>query len=335
MPIDLEIPFDRVTYRDGQLLAAQDLRDDHRQVLRRQALHTHYLHETWGVALGFEVSVLEDLNKVAVDPGHAIDELGRDILLAKPVEVAVPSVEGRERFALTVHYQDDVAFRDRRELAAVCLGDGLNPRDERPAFSWRRPGEVRFGLEVPLASVDVEDGQVVDVEDSHVTEGSPDLRVRRNTRPFVRPHIGWGETEAGRSGWQFNNESFATDYGLSINVDTSDAGFTRTPLYFAQLIGNFSSPTESQHFVPFGQLAALSLGSLAHIVRASQTDFVLQVADVHTHVTDLEAEQRQWRVVWIGVEPATGCEPNLDLEIFRTHVGLLSQAVLNFCRMNY
>jgi hypothetical protein len=39
MPTDLDIPFDRVTYRNGQLLAVQDLRDDHRNAFRRNALH--------------------------------------------------------------------------------------------------------------------------------------------------------------------------------------------------------------------------------------------------------------------------------------------------------
>lgn len=299
MASDLDIPFNRVTYRDGQRLTAQDLRDDQRHAFRRDGLHTRYLHGTWGIALGFEVTRDDDLSTVNIGPGHAIDELGRDILLAKGVRIAVPDVEGPERFALTLRYREDVAYRDRRDLSAVCLSNGFDLREERPVFSWRRPGEGRFGIEVPLAAIDVRDGEIV---------RGPDRRVRRTTRPLVRPHIATGETEAGRTGWRYEDDATSSEFGLSVSIDTSAAGFTRPPLYFAQLIGDFSFPSDAGTG-SFGAHATLSLGNLAYITRTSQTDFTLRT---FPSVTAEEAERRQWRVAWTGIEPVAGCEPGID-----------------------
>ena len=303
MADDLGIPFHRVTYRDGQLLAAQDLRDDHRHALRRHALHTRYLHETWGIALGFELTVEDDKRTLAIGPGHAIDALGRDILLARGGKVAVPHVADHpERFVLTLRHREDAAFRDRRELDLVCLSSGLDLRNERPVFSWYRPGEVRFGIEVPLASVVVDDGLICH---------GPDLRVRRTTRPLVRPHIGSGETEAGRTGWQYNIEDTASpDFGLFVTVDTSAAGFTHAPLYFAQVIGDFSAPPRGRNLAEFGPHAALSLGSQVYIAQSSQAGFTLRITP-HTAVDAEEAERRRWQVAWIGMEPMAGCVPGM------------------------
>ena len=55
MAHDLDIPFDRITYRDGQLLTALDLSDEQRRHDRLRRLHVRYLHDTWGIALGLEV----------------------------------------------------------------------------------------------------------------------------------------------------------------------------------------------------------------------------------------------------------------------------------------
>ena len=51
----LEIPFDRVTWRDGQLLTANDMQSDQTRDSRLWQLHTRYLHDTWGIAIGFAV----------------------------------------------------------------------------------------------------------------------------------------------------------------------------------------------------------------------------------------------------------------------------------------
>jgi len=54
-PAELQTPFDRVTYREGQLLASRDLHDDFDTAERLRRMHTRFLHYTWGIALGFSV----------------------------------------------------------------------------------------------------------------------------------------------------------------------------------------------------------------------------------------------------------------------------------------
>lgn len=331
MASDLEIPFDRVTYRDGQLLDARDLGDDHRGDARLWRLHTRYLHGTWGIALGFEVSqvnekrekVESDGKAVVVGPGDAVDEMGRDLLLAETIEPPLPRVSARETFVLTVRYQEDREFRARRELSVLCLGEGLDPRQERPLFSWRRPEEVRFGPELPLVQVTVENGLIV---------GKLDLRVRRYARPHFRPHMGFGVTEEGRSGWglwQEGSEDDKQDLGLELKVDTAEAGFTKTPFYFPLLQGDFSNqpnrePLFEPDLWPEGKEPMFSLDVLGFIASATNRNFVYRIINAEQPpsnarlfpfarvVTATEAESRRWRVAWLGVEPVSGCEPVLD-----------------------
>lgn len=164
MTSDLEIPFDRVTYRNGQRLDARDLRDDHWGSTRFRRLHVQHLHETWGIALGFEVTQLNDRRApvgtdgtaVVVGPGYAVDKLGRNLLLSESIQPALPKVSGR--MVLTVGYREDSEFRALSDLPTLCCDDGLNPRQERVRFAWRRPEKVRFGPEVPLVQLTIANG---------------------------------------------------------------------------------------------------------------------------------------------------------------------------------
>jgi hypothetical protein len=312
---DLEIPFDRVTYRDGQLLTAQDLRDDKRRIDRLRWLHNRYLHDTWGIALGFEVKKPDSEGKaVVVGPGFAMDDSGRELLLAEGLHLTVPDVKGPQKFVLTLSYQEDAAFRDRSDLAALCVGGGLDPGIERPQITWRQPEDVRFGPQVPLVQVKVVDRAI---------QGELDSRVRRNARPLVRPHIGWGTTEAGRTGWRIWQEGEQENLGLEAVVDTSEAGFSHTPFYFAVLHGDFSNPAlepplSPTDLWPAGSKPTFSPDAISFITGATKESFKYHVIAVKGLPSDefvgsTKAEERGWSISWLGIEPVTGCEPKLDL----------------------
>jgi hypothetical protein len=310
MAHDLDIPFDRITYRDGQLLTALDLSDEVRRQDRIRRLHVHYLHDTWGIALGLEVRKAADNRAVIVGPGYAVDGTGRDILLAESIHVSVPQMLGPEAVVLTARYQEDAAFRDRPDLAALCLCGGLDPRHERPLFAWRLPDDVRFGPEVPLVQVVVEHGVIV---------GGLDGRVRRYTQSLVRPHLGWGVTEPGRTRWRQGEN----DRGLAVVVETSEAGFTRVPYYFATLQGDFGNrpgeaPLSRLDVWPTGTQPAFSLQGWNCITDADWERFTYQVLGVQPlpfqrTIAPSEAESRQWTVAWLGIEPISGYEPAVDL----------------------
>jgi hypothetical protein len=276
--------------------------------LRR--LHVRYLHDTWGIALGLEVYKAADNRAVVVGPGYAVDGTGRDILLAESIQISVPQMLGPEAVVLTARYQEDAAFRGRPDLTALCLCGGLDPRHERPLFAWQLPDDVRFGPEVPLVQVVVEHGVIV---------GGLDGRVRRYTQPLVRPHLGWGVTEPGQTGWhQADN-----DRGLAVVVDTSEAGFTRVPYYFATLQGDFGNrsgvaPLSRPDVWPTGTQATFSLQGWNFITDADSEHFTYRIIGVpqlpfQRTIAHSEAESRQWTVAWLGIEPVSGCEPAVDL----------------------
>ncbi|HEU4510643.1 MAG TPA: hypothetical protein VFR78_20605 [Pyrinomonadaceae bacterium] len=69
--------------------------------------------------------------------------------------------------------------------------------------------------------------------------------VQRRARALTRPRIGSGSTVAGDTAWELWTEiildsrghKVPADLGVQVTVDTSGAGFTETPCYFAWLQG--------------------------------------------------------------------------------------------------
>jgi hypothetical protein len=69
--------------------------------------------------------------------------------------------------------------------------------------------------------------------------------VQRRARAFTRPRIGSGATVAGDTAWDLwtevvldtDGQKIPADLGVQVTVDTSGAGFTETPCYFAWLQG--------------------------------------------------------------------------------------------------
>ena len=123
----LDIPFDRVTYRDGQLLDARDLRDDHLSDTRLRRLMFSVSHDTWGIALGFEVIQLNDKREQVETDGTAVVVLFRvmpwiasaESAVADPTQPLLPNVSGR--VVLTVGYRADSEFRALQNLCERCV----------------------------------------------------------------------------------------------------------------------------------------------------------------------------------------------------------------------
>lgn len=78
-------------------------------------------------------------------------------------------------------------------------------------------------------------------------------------RPFARPRIGRGATIPGSTAWEPWLEHFGGQtlhLGIQVDVDTSAAGFTATPCYFAQFTGATWDPRLPLTLViPFDHLA--------------------------------------------------------------------------------
>jgi hypothetical protein len=308
-PGGLETPFDRVTYRDGQLLTAADLADDLDRNRRLRQLHTHYLHDTWGIAIGYGVSGKDGDNAVQVGPGYAVDQQGRELVLVNTTPIPVPSLNGPILQVLTMRYRDDSTFQKLRNAVTACHSGGSDALTESPAFDWKLPDDLVLGQDVPLLSAYVNNGAIV---------GALDKRVRRYAQKLMRPYIATGATDAGRTGWKlpassgFAHSSLVATGGLLLytaTIPTGDAGFNSTPFYFPVL---HKQSEAALYGLPGGQTNmdvtdfADPLSFLDNENRASFNFNVFAPRAVHP-------EEAGWTVSWVGVEPVGGCIPQFVL----------------------
>jgi hypothetical protein len=295
---------ERITYREGQRLTARDLQDDRARQTRLRRLHVRHLHETWGIATGFDVQAAGTA-AVAVGPGYALDIFARDLVLSANIVVPVPSMEGPQPLVLAATFLGDCAFPTSAAGAAVCLNAPMHPRRERPAFAWYTPTEFDPGPMVPLCHVVVEQGAIA---------GGVRTRVRRYARRLVRPHIAAGTTDADPGLWAAWWNRGSLD-GYVQRVDTSDAGFTATPQYFAELVAVKPSTSAGHTDAVVAQGIAEAHG---HIKDASRHGFAFQAVVQERFRMDL---WNTWAISWIGVQPLAGCPPTLNLKLLLTLAG--------------
>jgi hypothetical protein len=291
-PRELQIPFDRVTYRDGQLLTSRDLHDDFTAAQRLRAMHTRFLHATWGIGLGYFVNAQVGDDIVHVGPGYAVDASAREILLSQDLAIPVPQTSAVSDLMLVIGYQPDSAYQKLPDLAVLCAGSTLDPRNERPVFSWRTPDTYNLGVDVPLARIQVQQGALVLL---------PDLTPRIYARKLVRPHIATGTVTAGGR-YIFDG----------LKVDTSDAGFAGTPEYFVKL--------DSPNGALLDLLAQFAANS-AYIDSATPTSFQYFARELEKFLGD--ALSLDFTLRWVGVEPVSGCDPVPDPYRIFSYAGLL------------
>jgi hypothetical protein len=183
----------------------------------------------------------------------------------------------------------------------ACPRGGPDHRNERPILFWIESGKARFGPQVPLVSVRVANGQL---------QANLDFRVRRYGRPVVRPHIARGSTDPGHTGWKDVTLAGLRSPWLEVTVNTTEAGFLKTPHYFAAVR---VSPEEW----PGGRQETVSLSSLGFIVHATSGNFTFRITRVGDGAygvpeTASRAEALGWSISWLGLEPVVGCPPVLD-----------------------
>jgi hypothetical protein len=314
MPNDRNKGFERIVYRDGQLLTAPDMSDEKSYEDRLRWLHVANLHATWGIVFGLTVSVRSGEKTVTVEPGYAVDDEGRDILLSEQMEIPIPHVLGAATLVLTASYQRDASFRLRSRLAQVCLREGASKLLEQPAFYWQQPTDLSFGPQIPLVKVELFNG---------ILQGQPDFRLRRYARRESVPIIGWGNTEPGETGWVMGDQpqppNDVKSLWLRIKVDTSEAGFTQTPHYFAFLRGygvnnpdRLVTEDDIKAVRDEGQESAVFLNHLSFIMDPTVISFTYRILHRTGNlpgvpINDTQAEMLRWSIHWFGIEPSSDC----------------------------
>jgi len=234
-----------------------------------------------------------------VGPGYALDSAGQEILLSDDLVLPVPSTDTATDLLLVASYTPDSEYKSLPDIAALCAGTVIDPRAERPIFAWRTPDTLNLGPDVPLAHLRVEKGVLIRV---------PDLTVRRYARRQVRPHIATGAAVAS-----------AREIADGLIISTSDAGFASNPEYFARLdfIGNAALDA-------LAQFAANS----AFIRSSSAKQFVYAAPELINFLPAFLAVP--FVVLWVGVEPATGCEPVSNPFRYYTYSGVEASAATRF-----
>lgn len=338
----------RLQYFQGQLLTARDLQDEAAFETRLRGLHVNLVHNTWGVALGFEVAVAAEGTAVTVDPGIAYDCLGREIVSVRSLSIGLPPPPRQSHarqwwFDLVVRYDETIGV----ETAVHCVGNGISAREERPFWRWCFAGdvdeselppadvsaEVRLGEEVPLARFAIRatertGGRIV---------GAPDLTIRRNAQGLVRPHIASG------SAYVEFKDGFESDLVLiSTWIDASSGGFNQTPAYFA----NIELPAEllplfaAAVIGPFVSIRAPNRSGFYLDVRAalSPRDGFIPIAGA-THrtaniTTDRKNDIGQVKVNWFGMEANEGCPPEPTFLYFFWYTPIFLLGTINTPRFN-
>src|SRR3954465_11706168 len=79
----------RLRHVDGELLRRRDLADEAAAETDRRGLHVRAVHDTWGVALGYEVGLASDV--MTVGPGVAYDCAGQEIVAVQGTKLPPPA----------------------------------------------------------------------------------------------------------------------------------------------------------------------------------------------------------------------------------------------------
>lgn len=280
---------ERPAFFDGQRLAAEDFvaMSVHPRAVRWA--HNRTLHG-WGIGSGLDVAGARGERSVRVSPGYAIDCRGRDLVLSEPFTLTVPQVAAKTHYLLTVSYLEDGDLPVAESRAGVCLPGGAVRRPERPRIRWQDPlasgdGAFHSGQDLVLAEIDV---------DGCLLGATPDRTTRRLLEPPATPYVGHGVTRPGLTKWWPEIQSGKL-VALHADVETTSAGFRRTPQYFATLLG---SRGDAQRY-----------DGTVSVLDANATGFAASVKlqyeagnEPPLNLAVLAADTLHWHVAWIGVE---------------------------------
>lgn len=208
-PVDIQ----RLRHVPRELLRSRDFRDQAAASEQLRWWHNRAQHEAFGVASGLSVALAADAASVLVQPGVAYDRVGRELLVFAPRSVQLPAQQ-QPMTLVALYREGGPAGRIRAEADLVWQRSGQAGGDPR-----------RRSEGVPLAQLIYVGGALT------LTAVSP------RSRPLARPRIGNGSTPADSTPWQVWEFLAAGGHafvlGVQITVDTSAAGFTEVPCYFA------------------------------------------------------------------------------------------------------
>jgi hypothetical protein len=258
----MNMPPERLVYWRGQMLRSADFRRQQRVSAQLRAAHNMALHDVGGVRRGLKATRAETEDGtpiVKVTCGLAFDCLGRELILQRDATVPMPpgGQEG-DRVLLLIRLRESENGSCCEERPTECWPSrAVSLLEDSLEFHWMDADEARRLHGVALMGLE------------HTGEGwadlDPGLFSAPRTRPLSRPKLASGRTIPGESIWRywFAGQRLA---GLETSIDTSSAGYTHTPHYFASLSAA-SSLTASGFAPPY----------LTHILQPTPRGFLFRI----------------------------------------------------------
>ena len=284
MPASRPLEIERLHYWQGQSLRSRDARSETAASEHLRWWHTRALHRAFGIASGLETEVTG--SEVKVNPGLAFDGSGRELLLLAPVSISMPDEESRSEAMLTISSH------------AGAAEDGCSCNSEvaaaSPSLAWESGAEIDLCRSVPLAR----------------WRKSSSGRVepfRRYARRLARPRIAAASTVPGGTRWTTWSAGGQV-VGFQTVVDTSAAGFTRTPCYFAGLeVAAASRVRQARTAEELASAAWLFLLGFTHVTDASAREFRIRTVVPRRvagsiRVSALAVMRHLVAVRWLAVE---------------------------------
>jgi hypothetical protein len=298
----MEIPaLERPLFFEGQRLTPADLAVIQAFDRELRWLHNRSLHG-WGVVRGYAATGERNARSVNIMPGYALDCLGRELVLERPLDVAVPAVAPETTYYLTVSYADDADLTPETR-AGACGTSGAVRLPNDPVIRFQDANATgnaarRPGLDVVLATATV----------AGCLLALPLSTAQREDLKGDQPYVAAGRTPAGETDWRlWPSEDYVL--GFATTVETSAAGFLSTPVYQACVLGE---RMDDKGFVVDGYAHLESPGATAFdlcvvlptgYTTAASAYVPLNPADVFDigYLGTLRFDLR-WHVAWMGVE---------------------------------
>lgn len=295
-----EVPPPPPAFFDGQRLTAADLEAARASAEAHRRLHNRALHGV-GVVEGYEVTGARGARSVGVTPGYALDNAGREIVLAHRIEVPVPPVLGPTEYGLVVSHLRDERL-EREERAGECGTRGAVRLVDAPGIDFH-----------DLAGPAVEGVLIAVVAVAGCKIASLSLGGRQELRE-AGPYLAAGATPAGTTAWRRWPD--AAPIGVATTVSTASGAFATTPRYQARVGGDRVIGWNG---------AQVAIDGHAHVAATTARSFELRVilplaekygpptgalrGNVSLNPTDvLEGDLLEvlsalgWHVVWMGIE---------------------------------
>lgn len=250
-----------------QRLTADDLNalTQYHQQMRWE--HNKSLHG-WGIIGGLNVYA-EGESLARIEPGFAIDNQGREIILSETVTLTVPAVAhdgsgSAKTYFLTVSYPEDADLKAQLRDGS-CGARGAVRYDEVPVIEWKDPNlpTYRVGLDVVIASVEIKGCKLA---------GPISDKVRREALPAPQPYVASGLASRNDLEWELF-PSQANPLGIEATVPTNTVGFRNTPNYQAHVMGERIIRWEDED----GTEQTVILDGLTHVTHPTPLNFVIRM----------------------------------------------------------